>query len=210
MSNNGDQSAKLRFRNDGDVNYTVNLDYATVGEVELVTDLLHWRGAGFALQTALLYAQPEFQASGALPGNNYSFHIGVTQLEMARASLVFTLNGTEPYTMFELPYHSNHEAVIGFCGMIARMEKTKLTPAAHDSLGVISITGAYCKTLGITFGWNWRIGDSGWVFGLNGQIMFIVNKNYLASIDTEEKSPFESGELDFAPRIITAGLGYHF
>ncbi|MBL0104792.1 MAG: hypothetical protein IPP51_14150 [Bacteroidetes bacterium] len=188
MSNNGDNAANLRLRTSGDVMYTINLDYAAVGEAELVTDLLHFRGAGMSLQTAALYARPEFKVSGSLPTNAGDHRVGLTQLEMVRAALVFTFNGTDPYVMFELPYHSNHEAVLGICGMIARTEKTTMTSYATDSLGITSIKGDFCQALGVTFGWNWRIGDSGWVFGLNGEVMFVVNKSHLVTFETDENS----------------------
>jgi hypothetical protein len=210
MSNNGDQAANLRLKSTTDVMYTINLDYAAVGEAELVVDILHFRGAGMSFQAAGLYARPEFKASGSLPINSGSHRVGLTQLEMVRAALVFTFNGTDPYVMFELPYHSNHEAVLGISGIIARTEKTTLTPYATDSLGITSIHGEYAQALGVTFGWNWRIGESGWVFGLNGEVMFVVNKSHLVTIDTGENSLYSFSKLEFAPRIITAGIGYHF
>jgi hypothetical protein len=112
--------------------------------------------------------------------------------------------------MFELPYHSNKEAVLGICGMIIRTEKTKLTTYAVDTLKIKKITGEYSQALGVTFGWNWRLGESGWVMGINGALMFVLNKSYLVEIETDESSPNSSGKIEIAPRILTAGIGYRF
>ncbi len=207
MSNNGDLAAKLKMKSDGEVGYSVDLDYAAIGEAELSIDLLHFRGAGLGMQFATMFARPEFIATDPY---GKSQRAGLTQLEILRASISFSFNGTDPYTMFELPYHSNKEAVLGISGMIVRTEKTALTSYATDSLGIKSIGGEYSQALGINFGWNWRLGQSGWVIGINGAVMFAVNKSRLVNVDTKETSLYSSDRLDFAPRVITAGFGYHF
>ena len=80
----------------------------------------------------------------------------------------------------------------------------------HGTVMIKKITGDYCQALGVTFGWNWRLGESGWVLGINGAVMFVINKSHLAKIEMEDESKYKGDYLDFAPRLITAGLGYHF
>jgi hypothetical protein len=41
-------------------------------------------------------------------------------------------------------------------------------------------------------------------------VMFVINKSHLADVTTEQDSKFTSGQIEFAPRVLTAGLGYHF
>ncbi len=206
MSNNHDMEAHLKEKIGKLVSYTVNTDYAAIGEAELSADLFRFRGAAIHLQVAGMYARPEFKSKGA----DGVHRVGLTQLEIARANLVFSFNGSDPYTMFELPYHSNKEAFIGATGMIVRTEKTELTQYAMETLGIKRIHGEYCQALGVTFGWNWRLGESGWVMGFNGAVMFVINKSHLVNVETDESSPYASGVLDFAPRMATAGIGYHF
>jgi hypothetical protein len=206
MSNNGDQAAILRSRTVQDQNFKVNLNYAAIGEAELSADILRFRGAGIGLQAAVLYARPEIQAEY----KGKFDRVALTELQMIRMSLTVSFNGSDPYTMFELPYHSNKEAVLGVTGMIIRTDQTQMTPFAKDSLKIKSLTGEYCQAMGVTFGWNWRLGESGWVFGLNGAVMFVINKSYLYKVETEADGQYESDKLLFAPRFITAGFGYHF
>lgn len=206
MSNNNDMQAQLKEKTSKLATYTVNTDYMAIGEVELAADLIRFRGAALHLQVAGMYARPEFKSKGP----DGSQRVGMTQLEIARANLVISFNGSDPYTMFELPYHSNKEAMIGITGMIVRTEKTKLTQYAMESLGINKIHGEYCQALGVTFGWNWRLGESGWVMGINGAVMFVINKSHLVKVETDEASPYSSGVMDFAPRVATAGIGYHF
>jgi hypothetical protein len=207
MSNNGDLAAHLNMKSDGELGYTVDMEYAAIGEAELSIDLLHFRGAGLGLQFSGMFSRPELMATDNF-GN--SQRVALTQVEIARATLSFSFNGSDPYTMFELPYHSNKEAVLGVSGMIIRTQNTALTPFATDTLGIASISGEFCQALGVNFGWNWRLGQSGWVIGLSGDVMFVINKSHLVDVKTEESSLYTSDQLDFAPRIITAGFGYHF
>jgi hypothetical protein len=207
LSNNNDQAADLQIKSDGNPGYSINTDYAALGEVELAADLIHFRGAGFGIQVAALYAHPELKAT-AYDGTMR--RVGLTDLEMVRMNITFSFNGFDPYTMFELPYHSNKEAVLGITGMITRTQRTQLNSFAKDSLGIKSMDGEYCQAMGVTFGWNWRLGESAWVLGVNGAVMFVMNESYLVKVETEESSPYTPGRLEFAPRLITAGLGYHF
>lgn len=207
MSNNGDLAAQLTRKGSGDYGRVVDLNYAAIGQVELGIDVLRFRGSGLSVQFSGMYAHPEFIATDEF---GKSTRVGLTQLEIARANISFTFNGTDPYTMFELPYHSNKEAVLGITGMIVRTEKTQLTSYATDSLGIESIAGEYSQAIGINFGWNWRLGQSGWVIGIDGAFTWAANKSRLANVQTKESSPYVSDRLDFAPRIITAGFGYHF
>ena len=173
MSNNGDLAAELKMKSDGELGYTVDMDYTAIGEAELSIDLLHFRGAGLGIQFSGMFARPEFVATDAF---GVSQRVALTQIEIARATVSFSFNGSDPYTMFELPYHSNKEAVLGVTGMIIRTQNTKLTSFAVDSLGIKEISGDYSQALGINFGWNWRLGESGWVLGINGAVMFVINK----------------------------------
>ncbi len=207
MSNNGDLAAQLKNKSDGELGRTVDLNYSAIGEAELGIDLLKFRGSGLNIAFAGMYAHPELIATDYA---GTATRVGLTQLEIARASLNFTFNGTDPYTMFELPYHSNKEAVLGLTAMIIRTEKTALTSYATDTLGIDKIAGEYCQAMGINFGWNWRLGQSGFVLGISGEFMWAVNKSRLVDVTTKESSRFDGDRLDFAPRIITAGLGYHF
>lgn len=206
LSNNNDQAAQLKSKLEDALPVTVNTDYAAIGEVELSADLIRFRGASIHLQVSGLYARPEFKSTGPTGIHR----VGLTQVEIARANLVVAFNGSDPYTMFELPYHSNKEACIGIAGMIIRTEKTTLTPYAKDSLGIKSIHGEYSQALGVTLGWNWRLGESSFVMGINGALMFVINKSHLVTVETEETSSYSTGVLDFAPRVLTAGIGYHF
>ena len=109
MSNNGDLAAELKMRSDGELGYTVDMDYTAIGEAELSIDLLHFRGAGLGIQFAGMFARPEFIATDAY---GVSQRVAMTQIEIAKATVAFSFNGSDPYTMFELPYHSNKEAAI--------------------------------------------------------------------------------------------------
>jgi hypothetical protein len=206
MSNNGDLSAILRSKTVMDLNYKINLNYAAIGEAELSVDIFRFRGAGIGLQVSAMYAHPEIRAEY----RGKFERIGLTQMQILRANLTVSFNGSDPYTMFELPYHSNKEAVLGVAGMIVRTDQTSLTPYAKDSLMIQDMKGDYCQAVGVTFGWNWRLGESGWVFGLNGALMFAVNKSYLFKVNTDADGAYESDKLLFAPRVLTAGFGYHF
>lgn len=206
LSNNNDLAAELKSKSDIRVSYTINTDYSAIGEAELAADLIRFRGAALGIQVSGMYARPEFISTGV----QSTQRVGLTQMEILRANITISFNGSDPYTMFELPYHSNKEAVLGISGMIIRTEKTKLTAYATDSLGIKSIAGEYSQALGVTFGWNWRLGESGWVLGVNGAVMFVINKSHLVKVTTEENSRFTSDYLDFAPRVLTAGIGYHF
>jgi hypothetical protein len=207
MSNNGDLAAELKMKSDGELGYTIDMDYTAIGEAELSIDLLHFRGAGLGIQFAGMFARPEFIATDAY---GVSQRVAMTQVEIAKATVAFSFNGSDPYTMFELPYHSNKEAVLGVTGMIIRTQNTKLTSYATDSLGIKEISGDFCQALGVNFGWNWRLGQSGWVLGINGSVMFVINKSHIVDVITEENALYSSGRMEFAPRVITAGLGYHF
>ena len=206
LSNNNDLAAELKSKTNSEVVYTVNTDYAAIGEVELAADIIRLRGACIGMQVSGMYAHPELKAKGP-DGSN---RVGLTHLGILRANLTVSFNGSDPYTMFELPYHSNKEAVLGITGMIMRTEQTELTSYATNELGIRKIHGEYCQALGVTFGWNWRLGESGWVIGINAAVMFVINKSHLVEVTTESDSPYTSGLLDFAPRVATAGIGYHF
>ena len=206
LSNNADMAAFLKSKTELDNQFTVNTNYTALGEAELAVDIFRFRGAGIGMQVSGLYCRPEFRAKKT----GIDQRVALTEMQMVRMNLTVSFNGTDPYTMFELPYHSNKEAVLGVTGMIVRTQNTKLTPYATDSLMIKKISGDYCQALGVTFGWNWRLGESGWVLGINGAVMFVINKSHLAKIEMEDESKYKGDYLDFAPRLITAGLGYHF
>lgn len=206
MSNNGDLSAMLNSKTVLDDHYKVNLNYAAIGEAELAVDLFRFRGAGIGMSASVMYAQPELRSER----KGKFERLALTQMQIIRMNITFSFNGSDPYTMFELPYHSSKEAVLGVTGMIIRTDQTKLTPFATDSLKITKMTGDYCQAMGVTFGWNWRLGESGWVFGLNGAVMFVINKSYLYKVETDADGEYTSDKIAFAPRLITAGFGYHF
>jgi hypothetical protein len=206
MSNNHDQAAELLSKFEDGKSYTINTDYAAIGEVELAADIIRMRGACLGMQASALYSHPELKSTAA---DGAMQRVAMTEMGIIRANITISFNGSDPYTMFELPYHSNKEAVLGISGMIIKTENTKLTSFAVDTLGINRIKGDFCQALGVTFGWNWRIGESGWVAGVNGALMFVINKSHLAKVQTDE-ALYSSDYLDFAPRILTAGIGYHF
>ena len=86
----------------------------------------------------------------------------------------------------------------------------KGAPPGNDTLDLKMINGNTCRAIGFHMGWNWRLGQSPWVFGVSGSIMWKLRKNYLINFETNETSKYTSGTMPFEPRLITAGFGYHF
>ena len=123
---------------------------------------------------------------------------------------MLSFNGTDPYTMFQMPYHSQNEAVLGVTLMGMRSEDVAVTEMAKDSIGISEIKGGIAKAAGIYFGLNWRIGESGWVFGVSASLMWHYDRNHWINIKTDESSAYTPGYIDMAPRFAQAGFGYHF
>ena len=86
----------------------------------------------------------------------------------------------------------------------------KGNPPGNDTLDLKTINGNTCRTLGAYIGWNTRLGQSGWVFGIHASVMWRLKNNYLINFETNDASRFTSGTMPFEPRMILGGFGYHF
>ncbi len=206
ISNNGDLAAQIRMKTDYDNTWAVNTYYATAAEAVLGIDMIRMRTTDIVLHISALGAEPELRAKS--PTGDHK--VADSQLGIARASITFSFNN-DNYKMFGMPWHTNHEAILGITGSFMYSTNFELSNFAKDTLGITNIKGDQAvKSLGITFGWNWRILDSGWVFGLNGSILWFADENPLMRFETGEASLYNPAKLTFAPRILQAGLGYHF
>lgn len=206
MSNNADFGAILKPKMEDGSEWKVNTYFAAAPELVLGFDAVRFRSFDICMHLSALVAQPELMAEG--PADK--FRVGLAQMGMARMTITFSVN-SDGYKMFSLPYHSNHEALLGITGALMYGLNTETTQAARDTLGITAIHGEeFTKALGVYFGWNWRLGNSGWVLGLSGSLMWSLEKKKLFSIETGENSNYESGSIEMAPRLFSAGLGYHF
>ena len=206
ISNNGDLASNLRLKTDYDNLWAVNTYYATAAEAVLSIDMIRLRTTDIVLHISALGAEPELRAKH----EDRDYKVADSQLGIARASITFSFNN-DNYKMFGMPWHTNHEAILGITGSFMYATNFELSNFAKDTLGLSSIKGDQAvKSLGVTFGWNWRIADSGWVIGLTGSILWFADENPLLKFETAEESLYHSDKLTFAPRILQAGLGYHF
>lgn len=173
ISNNGDLASQFRLKTDYDSHLSVNTYYATAGEAVLGIDMIRLRTTDIVLHISALGAAPELRAKS--PTGDYK--VADSQLGIARASITFSFN-SDNYKMFAMPWHSNHEAVLGITGSFMYATNFELSNFAKDTLGIANIKGDQAvKSLGVTFGWNWRIADSGWVIGLSGSVLWFADEN---------------------------------
>ncbi len=206
ISNNGDLAAQIRLKTDYHSTWAVNTYYAAAGEAVLGIDVFRLRTTDIVLHLSALGAEPELRAKS--PTGDYK--VADSQLGLARAAITFSFN-SDNYKMFGMPWHTNHEAILGITGSFMYATNIELSSFAKDTLGISAIKGDQpVKSLGVTFGWNWRIADSGWVFGLNGSILWFADAKPLLEIETGEASLYNPDHLTLAPRILEAGIGYHF
>ena len=206
ISNNGDLASQFRLKTEYNSTWSVNTFYATAVEAVLGIDMVRLRTTDIVLHISALGAEPELRAKSETGDHK----VADSQLGIARASITFSFNN-DNYKMFGMPWHTNHEAILGVTGSFMYSTNFELSQFAKDTLGIVSIDGDRAvKSLGITFGWNWRIADSGWVIGLNGSILWFADENPLMKFNTGEASLYTAGKLTFAPRILQAGIGYHF
>lgn len=208
MANNPDNMAQLWMKDNlfGDGGWMVKPYYAALPELQVSFDAVKLRGAIIGLSLSGMYSETELNASS----RDQKFLLGLMPTEMLRGTLTLSFNGSDRYTMFEMPYHSQNEAVLGVTAIGMRSEDAPVSARGRDSLGVTSIKGGISKAAGIYFGLNWRIGQSGWVFGVSASLMWNVDGNHWATVKTDDSSVYTSGYIDMAPRIAQAGLGYHF
>ncbi|MBP6334436.1 MAG: hypothetical protein KA444_03110 [Bacteroidia bacterium] len=206
ISNNGDLAAQIRLKTDYDHTWAVNTYYAAAAEAVLGIDVVRLRTTDIVLHISALAAEPELRAKR----ESGDYRVANSQLGIARAAITFSFNN-DNYKMFGMPWHTNHEAILGITGSFMYSTNIELSNFAKDTLGIESIKGDEAvKSLGVTFGWNWRIADSGWVIGLHGSILWFADDKPLLTIETGEASLYNSDKLTMAPRILQAGIGYHF
>lgn len=207
LTNNPDLALKLYDKQDS-MNYrTINTGYMAAPELSLNIDIVRYRAIVFGAQLAAVVAQPGLHVKG----ENTDYLAGLTDLYMAKGTLWLAINTSgDPYSLFSLPYHGQGESVIGITGAFVETKDVTPTQQASDSLGITQLNGNTSRAVGVYFGWNWRLGQSGWVFGISGSLMWQLEKNYLINFETTDEAKYTSGTLPFAPRLITGGFGYHF
>lgn len=207
LTNNPDLAVKMYDKQDSTILRTLNTGYMAAPELSLNIDMIRYKALVVGIQLTALVAQPGLHVKG----DNVDYLAGLTDLYMAKGTLWLSLNTSgDPYSLFSLPYHGQGESVIGFTGAIMETKDVLPTAQAADSLGITQLNGNTCRALGVSFGWNWRLGQSGWVFGINGSLMWNWDKNYLINFETTDEAKYTSGTLPFAPRLVTGGFGYHF
>jgi hypothetical protein len=208
LTNNPDLMATLYQKSDTTIFRTITTGAMAAPELILNFDIVRYRAMNIGLQVSAIAAQPGLHVKD---GNGGDYLAGITDLYMAKGTLWFSFNTSgEPYSLFSMPYHGQGESVIGFTGMFAETMDIAPTKAASDSLGITNINGNTCRAIGVQLGWNWRLGQSGWVFGIHGSLMWELDKNYLINFETSEEAGYKAATLPFAPRLITGGFGYHF
>lgn len=206
ISNNGDLASQIRLKTNYDNTWAVNTYYAAAAEAVLSIDMIRLRSTDIVLHISALGSEPEIRAKS--PTGDYK--VADSQLGLARAAITFSFNN-DNYKMFGMPWHTNHEAVLGITGSFMYATNFELSRFASDTLGITAIKGDKAvKSLGVIFGWNWRIADSGWIIGLTGSLLWFADENPLLRFETGEASLYNPDKLTFAPRILQAGIGYHF
>lgn len=206
ISNNGDLASQIRLKNEYDNAWSLNTYYASAAEAVLSFDMIRLRTTDIVLHLSALVSEPELRAKN----KSADYKVAASQFGMARASLTFSFN-SDNYKMFSMPWHSNHEAVLGITGAFMYATNFELSNFAKDTLGLSEIKGEEAvKALGVTFGWNWRIASSGWVIGLHGSMLWFADDKPLLEFRTGEASLYEPDKFTLAPRILQAGIGYHF
>ena len=207
LGSNPDSKVRLFKKDNKSDRWSVRPEYAAAPEFGFSLDLVRFRQATIGCQFSALYAQQELIATDSVD----EFRVGLPPVGMIRGSFTLAFGGSEPYTMFALPYHSYNEVVIGVSGGLIQTIDTKPTKMATDSLGITNIKGGnLVQTLGFFLGFNWRLGESGWVMGVCGSMMWTPEKKQLLSVETGEASLFNTGNLIFDPRTAQFTVGYHF
>lgn len=208
LANNPDYEAQMWLKDNifGNGGWFVKPYYSAMPELSVSFDAVRMRGAVLGLQVAGSYMETELNAKS----ENSKFRLGITPTQMLRGTLTLSFNGTDPYTMFQMPYHSQNEAVLGITFMGMRSEDMAVTQQAKDSIGISEIKGGIAQAAGIYFGLNWRLGESGWVLGVSACLMWHYDRAHWMSFKTDESSAYTPGYIDMAPRIAQAGIGYHF
>ncbi len=207
LTNNPDLGAKLYNKIDTTLYREINTGYMAAPELDLNIDLVRYKAMCIGVQLSAIVAQPGLHVKGG----ETEYLAGVTDLYMAKGTLWFSFNSSgDPYSLFSLPYHGQGESIIGFTGAFSETNDIQPAYPATDSLGITNINGNTCRSIGFLFGWNWRLGQSSWVFGISGSLMWSLDDNYLINFETSEEAPYKPATLEFAPRLITGGLGYHF
>ncbi|HPD53338.1 MAG: hypothetical protein KBA16_02515 [Bacteroidia bacterium] len=206
IGNNPDMAAVLKQKLDPTKQRTLDVEYSAAPSLHLGCDIIRLRGAVIGLQATGLYAQPEMLVGG----EREKWRAGLGEMYMGQATLFFALNSSgDPYNLFSLPSHSQGESVIGITGAVIQMNEVTPTQRAVDSLGISKINASLSRAFGVYIGWNWRLWDSSWVFGINASLMWETGGKHV-EIETSEKSFYRPGTMKFAPRMASAGLGYHF
>ena len=207
LGNNPDFKVKLFKKDNKSDRWSVRSEYAAAPELGFGFDLVRFRAAVIGCQLSGLYAQQELIAADSVD----EFRVGLPPVGMIRGAVTLSFNGSEPYTMFALPYHSTSEMVVGVSGALLQTVDTKPTKISSDSLGITNIRGGnLVQVIGFFLGFNWRLGESGFVMGVCGSMMWTPEKKQLLSVETGESSPFNTGNLIFDPRTAQFTLGYHF
>jgi len=207
MVNNPDLPAKLYAKGDSSDYKMLNLGVMTIPEVSLNIDLYRHKAITIGVQLTAIVAQPGIHVTSRFD----DYLAGVTDLGIAKGTVWMAYNASgDPWTMFSVPYHGQGESVIGITGLFAESRDIAGAPPGNDTLDLKQINGNTCRAIGAYVGWNWRLSQSGWVFGIHGSILWRLQDNYLINFETNETSAYTSGTLPFEPRMITGGFGYHF
>ncbi|MFM9051625.1 MAG: hypothetical protein ACKOKF_04790, partial [Bacteroidota bacterium] len=185
LTNNPDLAVKLYDKRDSANYRTLNTGYMAAPELSLNIDIVRYRAMVFGAQLTAVMAQPGLHVKG----DGVDYLAGLTDLYMAKGTLWFSFNTSgDPYSLFSLPYHSQGESVIGITGAFLETKDVLPTKEATDSLGITELNGNTCRALGVYIGWNWRLGQSGWVFGISGSVMWEWRKNYLINFETTDEA----------------------
>lgn len=207
MVNNPDVPAKLYLKGDSSQYKMMNLGVMTASEVFFNIDLVRHKAITIGMQVGAVIAQPGIHVTSRFD----DYLAGVTDLGMAKGTIWLAYNASgDPWTMFSVPYHGQGESVIGITGIIAETRDIQGNPPGNDTLDFKLINGNTCRSVGAYLGYNRRLGQSGWVFGIHASILWNLPNNYLINFETNDASRYTSGTMPFEPRMITGGFGYHF
>jgi hypothetical protein len=207
MVNNADVPAKLYLKDDSSKYQMINLGVMTTTELSFNLDLLRRKAITLGLQISAMVAQPGLHVTSRFD----DYLVGVTDLGIAKGTIWMAYNASgDPWTMFSVPYHGQGESLIGITGLFAETRDIPGAKPGNDTLDLKLVNGNTCRAIGAYIGWNRRLGQSGWVFGIHASILWRLKDNYLINFETNDSSRYTSGTLPFEPRMITGGFGYHF